>query len=218
MTASRPGRRRSKVCGITRLADAVAAVAAGVDALGFIFAAKSPRRIAPEQAREIIAALPPFVAAVGVFVDEDHRQVEEIVRSCRLTVVQLHGCESPAYCAKMPCRVVKVFNLPGAPAFAAYQDVVSGFLVDTFHAKLAGGTGQAFDWSILDKMRPLGPLVLAGGLGPRNVAEAVRRVRPFAVDVNSGVESAPGLKDIVAIQQVVAEVRRADLLGESPPC
>ncbi len=210
MTASRPGRTRIKVCGMTRLADALGAVAAGVDALGFIFAAKSPRRIAPDQAREIIAELPPFVATVGVFVDEKSQRVEEIVRYCGLTVVQLHGGESPAYCASMPCRVVKVFSLPGAPDFVAYQDVVSGFLVDTFHDKLAGGTGQAFDWSILDKVQPPGPLILAGGLGPHNVAEAVRQVRPFAVDVNSGVESAPGLKDIAKIKQVVAEVRRAD--------
>lgn len=210
MTTSTPGRTRIKVCGMTRLADAMGAVTAGVDALGFIFAAKSPRRIAPEQAREIIAALPPFVAAVGVFVDEDVKQVEEIVRYCNLTVVQLHGSESPAYCAKMPCLVVKSFSLPGSPDFLAYQYVVSGFLLDTFHDKLAGGTGQTFDWSILNKIQPSGPLVLAGGLGPHNVGEAVRMVHPFAVDVNSGVETAPGLKDIARIRQVVAEVRRAD--------
>jgi phosphoribosylanthranilate isomerase len=125
-------------------------------------------------------------------------------------MVQLHGSESPAYCARIPCRVVKVFSLPGVPDFASYQDVVSGFLVDTFHEKLAGGTGQAFDWSILDKIRPPGPLILAGGLGPDNVAEAMRRVHPFAVDVNSGVETAPGVKDIASIRQVVAEMRRAD--------
>lgn len=217
MTTRTIGRTRIKVCGITRLDDALGAVAAGVDALGFIFAAKSPRRIAPEQAREIIAALPPLVSVVGVFVDEEPQKVEEIVRCCGLTVVQLHGSEAPAYCAKMPCRVVKVFSLPGAPDFAAYQDVVSGFLVDTFHDKLAGGTGRTFDWSLIEQYRPPGPLVLAGGLSPDNVAEAVRRVRPFAVDVNSGVERAPGLKEIARIRQVVAEVRRADLLSESLP-
>lgn len=210
MTASMGCRTRIKVCGITRLADAMGAAAAGVDALGFIFAAKSPRRLAPDQAREIIAKLPPFVDAVGVFVDEDPQVVEQIVLSCGLTVVQLHGRESPAYCAKMPCRVVKSFSLPGAPDFAAYQEMVSGFLVDTFYDKMAGGSGRTFDWSILEQLRPPGPLVLAGGLGPHNVGEAVRLVHPFAVDVNSGVETAPGIKDIARILQVVAEVRRAD--------
>jgi len=213
-------RTRIKICGMTQMAEARAAVQAGVDALGFIFFAKSPRNITPDQAREIIATLPPFVDAVGVFVNEELDHVRELVQYCGLTVVQLHGIESPEYCEKVGGRILKAFSVrPGEGgglepanglAFAPYADKVKGFLLDTFHPAVAGGSGQAFDWDLLANSRPPGPLILAGGLSAANVGEAVRRVRPFAVDVNSGVEVAPGIKDIEQIRQVVAEVRRAD--------
>lgn len=207
------GRTRIKVCGITRPEDASFAVAAGADALGFIFAEKSQRKVDPDQARRIIRDLPPFVDAVGVFVDSDQGRVRELVEYCGLTVVQLHGRESVEFCRAMPVRVLKAFSIRPATSdreFAPYGEAVSGFLFDTWHEKLAGGTGEAFDWSLLARFAIPRPLVLAGGLGPGNVNAAVRQVRPFAVDVNSGVEVTPGVKDHGLIAAVVREVRRAD--------
>lgn len=207
-------RTRLKVCGITRPEDAKFAVAAGADALGFIFAEKSLRRVDPDRARQIIRDLPPFVDAVGVFVNSEAAQVRELVDYCGLTVVQLHGRESVEFCQAMAVRVVKSFSIrpeTGDREFAPYAEVVAGFLFDTWHEKLAGGTGQPFDWSMLANFAIPRPLILAGGLGPDNVGAAVRKVRPFAVDVNSGVEASPGIKDHGLITAVLREVRQADL-------
>ncbi len=211
-------RTRIKLCGITRGEDAAAAVAAGVDALGFIFAEKSPRRIDPDQARAIIMDLPPFVSAVGVFVDAEGRDVEEIIRYCHLTFAQLHGEEDPKYCERLrrqsaPCRVIKAFRVhPGLQAehLAQFAPDVAGFLFDTWRQGVAGGTGESFDWSHISHWRLPRPVILAGGLKPENVAESLRRVRPFALDVNSGVESSPGIKDIGRLHAFVREVRRAE--------
>jgi phosphoribosylanthranilate isomerase len=208
------GRTRIKICGITREEDARFAVAAGVDALGFIFAEKSLRKVDPDLARRIIRDLPPFVDAVGVFVNSDQTQVSELVEYCGLTVVQLHGRENAEFCQAMKVRVVKAFSIhpeTSAQEFAPYAGVAAAFLFDTWHEKLAGGTGQAFDWSILTKFAIPRPLILAGGLGPDNVGAALRQVRPFAVDVNSGVEVSPGRKDQALISAVVRAVRQADL-------
>lgn len=211
-------RTRIKICGITEMTDAKAAVEAGVDALGFIFAEKSPRRIDPQKAREIIAALPPFVDAVGVFVNEYVDVVEEIVQYCRLTMVQLHGGETPEYCDKISCRVMKSFSISaervaeGAVDFKPYVGVVEAFLLDTWHSKVDGGTGETFDWDLVAQLQPPGPIVLAGGLNPDNVADSIRMVRPFAVDLNSGLESEPGRKDHEAIARAVTAVRGADAL------
>jgi len=206
-------RTRIKVCGITRSADARQAVAVGVDALGFIFAEKSQRKIDPDKAREIISTLPPFVDAVGVFVNAELSLVNEIVRYCGLTMVQLHGKETVEYCESVPGRIVKAFavhNATDGAEIEPYTRVASGFLFDTYHENLDGGTGKTFDWSILQKFNISRPLILAGGLNPANVAEAVRLVQPYAVDVNSGVESEPGVKDHALIEAVVLEVRRID--------
>lgn len=206
-------RTRIKVCGMREMAEVAAVVAAGVDAIGLIFVKQSPRYIDPERAREIVASLPPFVDAVGVFVDQDVAAVNEIAQYCGLTKVQLHGAESPEYCAQIACRVIKVFQVkPSLTAedLATYGGVVSGFLFDTFHEKVAGGTGQTFDWHLLEKLSPSRPVVLAGGLTPENVGEAIRQVRPFAVDFNSGVESAPGRKDIGKVRAAIAQVAAAD--------
>lgn len=207
------GRTRIKVCGITGPEDAQFAAAAGVDALGFIFAEKSQRRIDPDQARRIIRELPPFVDPVGVFVNSEAARVRELVEYCGLTVVQLHGQESAEYCRSMPVRVVKAFSIRPETSdreFAPYAGVTSGLLFDTWHERLAGGTGETFDWSMLAKFTIPGPLILAGGLEPDNVGAAVRLVRPFAVDFNSGVEVSPGVKDHGLISAVVREVRLAD--------
>lgn len=206
-------RTRIKVCGMREMAEVAAVVAAGVDAIGLIFVEQSPRYIDPERAREIVKSLPPFVDAVGVFVDQEAAVVNEIVRYCGLTKVQLHGTESPAYCAEIACRVMKVFRVRESLTsadLAPYADEVSGFLFDTFHEKAAGGTGQTFDWRLLEKLSPPRPVVLAGGLTPENVGEAIRQVRPFAVDFNSGVEFEPGRKNLDKVRAAIAQVAAAD--------
>ena len=207
------GRTRIKICGMREMAEVASVVAAGVDAIGLIFVEQSPRYIDPERAREIVKSLPPFVDAVGVFVDQDAAKVNEIVRYCGLTKVQLHGAESPAYCAAINCRVMKAFRVRESlnrEDLVPYADEVSAFLFDTFHEKAAGGTGQTFDWRLLEKLSPSRPVVLAGGLTPDNVGEAVRLARPFAVDLNSGVECAPGRKDIAKVRAAIAQVAAAD--------
>lgn len=210
-------RTRIKVCGMTDMAEANGVVAAGIDALGFIFVEASPRNIVPEKAREIIASLPPFVDAVGVFVDQELDEVNDIAKYCGLTMVQLHGSESPQYCEGVHARVVKTFSIrPDTevsetnPFYDPYLKPVSAVLLDTFHEKVAGGTGQTFDWDLIHKCRPAAPLILAGGLGPENIDAAIRQVRPFAVDVNSGVEISPGVKDIGAVERLVEAVRITD--------
>jgi phosphoribosylanthranilate isomerase len=206
-------RTRIKVCGMREMAEVAAVVAAGVDAIGLIFVEQSPRSIDPERAREIVASLPPFVEAVGVFVDQEAAAVNEIVRYCGLSLVQLHGAESPAYCAAINCRVMKVFRMRPSLTredLAPYGEEVCAFLCDTFQEKIAGGTGQTFDWRLLEKLAPPRPVVLAGGLTPENVGEAVRQARPFAVDLNSGVEFAPGRKDLDKVRAAVAQVAAAD--------
>ena len=212
------GRTRIKMCGITNRYDAEEGVLAGVDALGFIFVEASPRYVSPELARGIIADLPPFVDCVGVFGDRDLEEVKELIVSCCLSHVQLHGSEDPGYCERLahsaaPCKVIKAFRVAGETAadlFAPYNDVVQGFLLDTYSKGIAGGTGMAFDWRIIEGLRLQLPLILAGGLGPDNVREAIQQVHPFAVDVNSGVEWTPGMKNAEKVHAFMAQVRLAD--------
>ncbi len=206
-------RTRIKVCGITELEYAKAAVDAGVDALGFIFAKKSPRFIEPDKAREIIEKLPPFIDTVGVFVNEDAQAVNEILEYCSLSVAQLHGVETPQYCAGISCQVVKSFQVGpqfDSASLVPYDDIVGAFLLDTYHKDMDGGTGEVFDWKLVENLNVSKPVILAGGLSPDNVGSAIRLVKPHAVDVNSGVETAPGIKDIDAIERLVLEVREAD--------
>jgi len=208
-------RIRIKMCGVTRLADAQAAVDAGIDALGFIFHPKSQRNIVPEEARQIIDQLPPFIDTVGVFVNKKRREVEEIIDYCRLAYAQLHGQESPKYCERLvrfaaPCQVLKAFRVsPGLRAedISPYDEHVRGYLLDTFHKDMAGGTGKTFDWNQVKKLRLRRPLLLAGGLNPDNILDALARVRPYGVDVNSGVEISPGIKDHDRIRTLVSRVR-----------
>ena len=206
-------RTRIKVCGITCQEDARAAVAAGADGLGFILVEQSPRLVEPDMVRAITGQMPPFINPVGVFRDEEIEVVQEIIHYCRLSLVQLHGSESPEYCSKISCKVIKSFCLrpeSGNEELAAYADVVSGFLLDTYHKDLAGGTGITFDWKLVEQVKPPGPVILAGGLNPENVGAAIRQVKPFGVDVNSGVEYQPGRKDADKLKSFVHEVRKAD--------
>jgi len=210
-------RTRIKVCGMREMGEVAEVVAAGVDAVGFIFVAESPRYIDPDKVRKIVKTLPPFVDAVGVFVDQEAAEVNEIVQYCGLTKVQLHGAEPAAYCNDIQSRVLKAFRV--GPSFDSaellpYSGEVSAFLLDTYHEKMAGGTGQTFDWSLLEKFPVDSPIVLAGGLNPDNVGEAIRRLQPFAVDFNSGVEVAPGRKDLAKVRLAVAQVAAADKLRQ----
>ena len=203
------------MCGVTRLADALVAVEAGVDALGFIFHDGSPRNIAPEEAKLIIEALPPFIDTVGVFVDKKRREVEEIIQYCCLNYAQLHGEESPKYCERLvrfaaPCQVLKAFRVNGELAagdIEPYNPHVKGYLLDTFHKQMHGGTGETFDWGLVEKLRLQRPLLLAGGLDPENVINALSSVQPYGVDVNSGLERRPGVKDHSLIHSFVGLVR-----------
>ena len=198
-------RTRVKICGITSRKDALAAVECGADALGFVFA-PSPRQITADQAGEIIAALPPLVMSVGVFVDAPEHQVREIAQRCRLDVLQFHGDESPAYCHDFDRRVIKAFRVRDE----SVADQAAGYDVDArlFDASTGGGTGRTFDWDLIREIG--GYIILAGGLTPENVIEAIRRVRPYAIDVSSGVEDEPGRKNRRLMEAFIRQVRRAD--------
>jgi phosphoribosylanthranilate isomerase len=211
-------RYRVKICGMTRPEDADCAVRAGVDALGFIFYRKSPRHIAPEAARDIIARLPPLVDAVGVFVNEALPRIGEIVTFCGLNTIQLHGTETPDDCrelaAALPCcRLLKAFRIGShstADDIAPYEDCVNGYLLDTYHQTAVGGTGLAFDWRLITRLQLRRPFLLAGGLDSTNIRQALTQVAPYGIDANSGLEEAPGRKNHQQIHAFLAQVRRAE--------
>lgn len=205
-------RTRIKICGLTRADDVAVAVAAGADAVGFVFA-PSPRRVTPSQAATAAAAAPPPVARVGVFVDPTLTEVEETVRAAGLTAVQLCGSESPEFISALSVPVIKVlavgtsFDWKSAEPFRGHA---AALLLDTYVPGKAGGTSQTFHWQSIGEAPGWAPLFVAGGLDAGNVAGAVSALRPFAVDVSSGVESAPGVKDPPAIETFCAAVRAAD--------
>ncbi|MCK4910947.1 MAG: phosphoribosylanthranilate isomerase [Thermodesulfovibrionales bacterium] len=201
---------RVKVCGITRLEDAVAAVDAGADAVGFVFHRESLRYIRPEDAGAIASALPPFVSTVGVFVDVEHSEVSATLRAARLDVAQFHGDEDPSYCSMFP-RVIKALRVSGPEVIERMSEYscVSAFLLDAYSPDAHGGTGEVFDWDIAAHAVATHRIILAGGLTPDNIAEAVQRVRPYAVDVSSGVETAPGIKDHAKMREFISRAKRA---------
>jgi phosphoribosylanthranilate isomerase len=206
---------RVKICGLTNLTDAQAAVAAGADALGFVFVPGTPRFVSTEQAAAIIRELPPFVAKVGLFVNADVRTVVTTIAQTGLDTVQLHGEETAGFARQFrgAVKVVKAFRIRGAESLAelpAYGDAADAFLLDAFVPGVPGGTGARFDWTHAVSARSHGrPIILAGGLTPANIAEAVRTVRPFAVDVSSGVESSPGRKDYAKLAEFILAAKTA---------
>ena len=204
-------RTRIKICGITRPGDAVAAAQAGADAVGLVFYPPSPRFLNVERAREIRDALPPFVQAVALFVNPDAAQVAQAIGRVQPALLQFHGEETPDFCAQFGLPYVKACRVTQGVDLVKYLrpfSTASGWLLDA-HVEEYGGVGASFDWSLVPA-RLERPLVLSGGLTRGNVGEAVRRVRPWAVDVSSGVESSKGIKDAAKIAAFIAEVRNAD--------
>ena len=198
-----------KICGITNYDDALAAAEFGADALGFVFYKKSPRHITPEKAAQIIYRLPPFVATVGVFVDEKKEEVEKVMGRIGLTAAQFHGNEPPEAC-EIPRRTIKAIRikeLTDLDPMRHYQ--VSAFLLDAYTPEALGGTGQVFNWSIAMDARAYGKIILAGGLTPENVATAVQMVKPYGVDVASGVELEPGIKDHEKLRLFIRNAKEA---------
>jgi len=199
-----------KICGITNLEDALFATEAGADALGFIFYAQSPRCITPDRAREIILRLPPFMAKVGVFVNEELDRVKEIMAYCHLDYAQLHGDETPEQVAALAPRAIKAVRVRSAAdveRLSAYQ--AAAYLLDAYHPTKPGGTGETWDWELATAAKRYGPVILAGGLTPQNVVAAIERVHPYAVDVSSRVEAAPGIKDRQKMQCFIIAAKGA---------
>lgn len=188
---------RVKICGITKVKDARLAARLGADALGFNFYKGSPRYIKPERARAIIAALPPFVSSVGIFVNEDPDHINEIARICALDAVQLHGDQPPAQFDRIRgARRIKAIAVQDEHDIALCRRYrADAFLLDAWAEALHGGTGETFNWQLVREAHQFGPIILAGGLTAENVDEAIRITRPYAVDVASGVEERPGIKD-----------------------
>jgi len=201
---------RIKICGITNVDDALVAVKLGAHALGFVFA-DSPRRVTPPAAREIVRSLPPFVAAIGVFVNEQPRAIRQIVQDCHLHAVQLHGNENQRFIIDLSLPAIKAFRVEDTDILTEIESFnVSHFLLDTFDSKATGGTGKVFNWKIARQANALGNVILSGGLHHRNVSEALQTVKPYAVDVSSGVEQHPGRKDYTKLEKFINEVHKWD--------
>lgn len=206
------GNTRIKICGVTRPEDAYAIAGAGADAIGLVFHPPSRRAIGIETAQAIMAALPPFVTTVGLFLDPDAERVRSVVDDTGVDLLQFHGAETAEFCSAFGRPYIKAAAMMGGDDPAVVADShprARGILADSHAAGQAGGTGKAFAWESLPRERGY-RLILAGGLTPDNVAEAVRRLRPDAVDVSSGVEREPGIKDADRVRQFIEEVRRGD--------
>ena len=200
-----------KICGITSEADALAAAEAGADAIGLMVYEGSPRHVTLEQAKAISAALPPHVMRVGVFVNAEEALVHQALTECMLNILQFHGDETPEECSRYPVMTLKAFRVQGEETLAELEAFPSaGYLLDAYVKDALGGTGATFNWDLAVRAQEFGkPIFLAGGLTPGNVAEAVRKVQPFGVDVSSGVESEPGRKDAEQMRSFVAAAKGA---------
>lgn len=205
-------RTQIKICGFTRAADAAEAVALGVDALGLVFYPPSPRHLSIEQARAVVAALPPFVSLTALFLNAERRYIDEILASLPVSLLQFHGTESGEFCQSFDRPYIKSVPMGSTSdvrAYCAEFERARGFLLDSNIAGAAGGSGDVFDWSQVPA-DTTAPLVLAGGLDVSNVRQAILSVGPAAVDVSSGVESAKGIKNQALMQQFIAQVKSAD--------
>ena len=200
-----------KICGITNVEDALQAVEAGADALGFIFYKKSPRCITPAKAHEIISSLPPFISTVGVFVDKSQAEVERVIRLTGIDVVQVHGHEPPEACvfSRNTIKAVRVKELEDLDPIRDYSFKVSAFLLDTYSPHVLGGTGVIFNWDIAVEAKAYGRIILAGGLTAENVQDAINRVKPYAVDVCGGVEESKGKKNHRLVTDFIFKAKTA---------
>lgn len=204
-------RTRIKICGITRAGDALTAAELGADAIGLVFYAKSPRYVDLVQAEKIAACLPPFVACVGLFVNPDEQEVRDVLKALHLDLLQFHGEEPPEFCRKFGKPYIKAARVRAGSdlvQYAALYHDARGLLLDAYVEGMHGGTGHAFDWSLIPTDLPL-PLILSGGLVPDNVQEGIRQVRPWAVDVSSGVEASKGIKDVAKMAAFIQGVSNA---------
>ncbi len=201
---------RSKICGITRIEDALIAAEAGADAIGLVFYAKSPRAVSIQQARDIVAALPAFVTTVGLFVNASREELNDVLAGVALDLLQFHGDETPAECESYQRPYIKALRVkPGddIAQLAAPYAKARGILLDTYMPGIPGGTGAAFDWSLVPRDLPQ-PVILAGGLSADNVQAAIEKVRPYAVDVSGGVEADKGIKDAAKIRAFMQAIGR----------
>ena len=205
-------RTRVKICGLTRQEDAHAAAVHGADAIGLVFYRPSPRYVSPKRACGIVRALPPFVATVGVFVNPSRQEVEEVIGECDVSLLQFHGDEPPEFCSSFSRPYIKAARIrPGLDLLKYLSPYVEAraWMLDAYHGDLWGGTGGAFDWGVVPKSVAK-PIILSGGLTAGNVDAAVRRVKPYAVDVSTGVETAKGIKDAAKIAAFIEAVRHED--------
>jgi phosphoribosylanthranilate isomerase len=198
-----------KICGITSPADGLVAAEAGADMIGLMFYDKSPRHISIATAKQIAHAVPPFVMKVGVFVDPDEDTVMRAIGECGLSLLQFHGSETPDFCMQFGLMSVKAFRIQNTASLAPISNYsTDAYLLDAYSKTALGGSGEQFNWDLAIDAQKFGkPIFLAGGLTPQNVTEAVRKVNPFAVDVSSGVESAPGKKDADKVKRFIAAAK-----------
>ena len=207
----RLSRTKIKICGITNVEDAIQAAELGADALGFIFYRGSKRYIDPNSAKEIISSLPPFLTKVGVFVNQELEEIADIQENTGINAVQLHGDETPELCRSLSSAVIKAIRVKDSEDIERLaQYPVQAILLDTYSDAEYGGTGKSFDWGILDNKSIAEKIILSGGLNPDNVAEAVRIVNPYAVDVSSGVEAEPGKKDHEKLKKFIEAIRNGN--------
>lgn len=208
-----------KICGITNQEDALCAIQCGAAALGFIFYLPSPRYIKPDEAKKIISSLPEQIVSVGVFVNEAMEEIKNIIESCGLDMIQLHGDESPEFCREFPAsRIIKAFEFKNEDDLNhAFQYDVSGILVDSRHAGLYGGTGKQSNWEMAGRIKDKKLLILSGGLNEGNIVEAMQRVAPAALDINSGVEISAGKKDHAKLKNLFKMIRKVDTAKEDSP-
>ena len=204
---------RVKICGITRVEDTLAVAQAGANAIGLVFYERSPRHVGIELAARLAAAPPPFVSVVGLFVDADAAFVREVLAQVPLDLLQFHGDETPEYCAQFGKHYLKAIRVKAGVDLlqcASRFHAAKGLLLDAHVDGVPGGTGTGFDWALIPKRLPL-PVILSGGLDAANVAAAIKQVRPYAVDVSSGVEAVKGIKDAAKIARFMQEVKQADV-------
>jgi phosphoribosylanthranilate isomerase len=204
---------RIKICGITRAEDAQAAAQCGADAIGLVFYQRSPRHVSVQQAKQLVRAIPPFVSVVGLFVDAEAAFVREVLANVPLDLLQFHGDESAEYCAQFDRPYLKAIRVKAGLDLLQYASDfrgAKGLLLDAHVEGMPGGTGATFDWALIPRQLPL-PAILSGGLDVKNVAAAIKQVRPYAVDVSSGVEASKGIKDAAKIAAFIQEVKQIDL-------